>query len=203
MSRDEILRRRARFVSAALMLTTGCSREPARTDAKAVPSTEAKAVASTPEPPRPTPPVKPPADRPTFAITVSTAGEAKRAAAAASIEKIHAGIEELAGAIPIGCLLVEPTCRARFKVFATDVARLREDIYRLSPPHCPPKAADDKAVEAMLHAHRAWLGQWLDKVEDAGRAAAAAQGDAGSAWDELHAEAAKAYAHPCLSLVCP
>lgn len=203
MSREEILRRRARFVSAALMLSTGCSREPARTEVKAVPSAEAKASASPAEPPRPPPPVKPPPDRPSLAIKVSAAGEATRAAAAASIEKVHAAIEELAGAVPVGCMLTEPACRARFKVFAEDVARLRDDVYRLWRAHCPPKAADEKAVAAMLQDHQTWLGKWIDRIESAGAAAAAAQGDAGSTWDDLRADAAKAHAHPCLSIVCP
>jgi hypothetical protein len=137
---------------------------------------------------------------------VSTAGEAKRAAASARIDKIEKSLGELAGAIPAGCLLTDPVCRTRFKVFAEEVARLREEIYALHPPSCPPKLPDDKAIDHMVLAQRAWLGQWLDDVEKAGRASAEAlspQGDAGSTWDDLRADAEKAYAHPCLSFACP
>lgn len=200
--REAILRRRARFVGAALVLC-GCHRdEGAGTRANAVPSSESKSVQK-PEPPKAPPPVKAPPDRPPFTAKVSTAGEAKRAAAAAKIEAIERSLEEVGGAIPIGCDLGEPACRGRFKVFAERVAQLREQIYALHPIGCPPKLADDQAVERMVLDQRTWLGRWLDDIEKAGRASADGIADAGSAWEDLRADAAKAYAHPCLSIACP
>ncbi|MGZ3420173.1 MAG: hypothetical protein ACXWUG_14985 [Polyangiales bacterium] len=199
--RDAILRRRARFVSAALVLA-GCHPKDESVKASAVPSAESKS-AQKPQPPKAPPPVKPPPDRPAMTPTVSTTGEAKRAAAAARIEKVEKAIEELAGAIPIGCDLGDPVCRGRFKVFADEIAKLREQTHALHPPGCPPKLADDIAVDRMVLDQRAWLGRWIDDIEKAGRASADAIADSGTAWDDLKSDAEKAYAHPCLSFACP
>ena len=130
-------------------------------------------------------------------------GEAKRALAATNIERVEKAIDELAGAIPAGCDLGDPICRARFRLFTDQLAKLREDIYRLSPKGCPPKLADDIAVGQMVSNHHVWLTQWLDAIEKVGHAAASARGDAGDVWNELQSEAALAYAHPCLSFACP
>lgn len=204
MPRDEdILKRRARFISAAALLAAGCSRDQATTKPSAVPSTESKPQATASAAAKPPPPVPAPANRPSLEATVSAAGQAKRADAAARIEKVHTAIEQAAGAIPAGCPLHDPICRARFKVFADDLAKLREDVYELHAPRCPPKLADDIAVEKMLSAHQTWLYQWLEAIEKAGRDAADQHGDAGSVWEELHSEAAKAHAHPCLKFACP
>jgi hypothetical protein len=170
--------------------------------ASAVPSAESKPEKK-PEPPKAPPPVKPPPDRPALTAKVSTSGEAKRAAASARIDKVEKAIEELAGAIPVGCDLAEPGCRGRFKAFAEEVAKLREQVYALHPLGCPPKLADDIAVDRMVLDQRSWLGQWLDEVEKAGKASADAIADAGTTWEDLRADAAKSYAHPCLSISCP
>lgn len=204
MPRDEdILKRRARFISAAAILAAGCSRDQSTSKPVAVPSTESKPTASAPAETKPPPPVKAPADRPPLDPKVSTAGQAKRADAAARIEKVNAAVEQAAAAIPAGCPLHDPACRARFKVFHDDLAKLRDDVYDLHLVRCPPKTPDDKAVEDMLQAHQAWLYRWIDDIEKAGRAAADAHDDAGSVWDELHKEAAAAHPHPCLKFACP
>lgn len=204
MSREEILKRRARFVSAALILATGCTREADGNKASPLPTTEAKpSVAKPPAPPTP-PPVKPPANRPPLTAKVTVTGEAKRAEAAARIEKLYEAIEQTANAIPIGCDVAEPACKTRFKLFYDKVADLRDQTYALGPPRCPPKLADDIAVQDMVMAHRAWLFTWLDAIEKAGRESALAQsGDAGTTLDDLHHEAAMAHPHPCLKFACP
>jgi hypothetical protein len=196
--RDEILARRARFVSAALVLALGCKGD--KPNALAVPDAETKKATPAPEP-KPPPKVAPPLNRPPVTAKVSVSGEAKRAAAAAKIEAIEKSIDELAGAIPAGCGLADTICRARFKAFADQLAKIREDIYALSPPACPPKLADDIAIQKMISQQHVWLSQWLDQVEKVGREQV--RGDAGTAWQELYADAAKAYAHPCLEFACP
>jgi len=198
---DDILKRRARFISAAALLAAGCSRDRATPGPTAVPSSESKpATTANAKPP---PPVKPPADRPSLDAKVSTAGQAKRADAAARIEKVHGAIEQVANALPAGCPLHDPVCRARFKVFVGDIERLREDVHDLLVVRCPAKAPDDVALEKLLQAHQTWLYRWLDDIDRAGRAAADQHEDAGSVWEELHRDAASAYPHPCLKFACP
>jgi hypothetical protein len=196
--RDEILARRAQFVSAALMLALGCKGD--KPNAMAVPDAESKKVTPGPEP-KPPPKVAPPLNRPAVTAKVSVSGEAKRAAAAAKIEAVEKSIDELAGAIPAGCDLTDAICRARFKAFADQLAKIREGTYALSPPSCPPKLADDIAIQKMISEQHVWLSRWLDQVEKVGREQI--RGDAGSAWQDLYTEATKAYAHPCLEFACP
>jgi len=203
MPRDEdILKRRARFISAAALLAAGCSRDQATTKPTAVPSSESKPTVSVPES-KPPPPVAAPANRPSLDPKVSTAGQPKRAEAAAAIEKVNTAIEEISGAIPAGCPLHEPVCRARFKVFHDDLAKLRDDVYKLHEARCPAKLPDEIAIEKMLQDHQNWLNRWLFSIEKTARAAADVHEDAGSVWDELHNEAAKAHPHPCLKFACP
>jgi hypothetical protein len=186
-------------VSAALLLS-GCH-QPEPGKAKPVPSSEHEAETK-PEP-KPPPVVKAPPDRPAFTAKVSTTGEAKRAAAAAKIEAIERSLEELGGAIPVGCDLNEAACKGRFKVFAEKVTQLREQLAALGNFPCPPKSADESAIRRMILDQRTWLGHWLDEIEKTGRAQADAIADAGTAWEDLRADAAKAYAHPCLEFSCP
>ncbi len=204
MSREKILERRARFVSAALVVMTGCTREADGNKPGPLPTTESKATVPKPAPP-PKPPgaVPPPPDRPPLTAKVSVTGDAKRAAAAAKIEKIHEAIKQTADAIPAGCVLTDPACHTRFKLFHEKLAELREQVYELGPPRCPPKLADDIAVEAMVDAHRQWFGVWLHEIEKAGKEAALSQADAGDEWEQLHHEAAAAHPHPCLKFACP
>jgi hypothetical protein len=204
MARDEeILKRRARFISAAAILAAGCSRDQATTKPVAVPSSESKPTASSPAESKAPPAVKPPPDRPPLDPKVSTAALAKRADAAARIEKVNKAVEEAAGAIPAGCPLHDPACRARFKIFHDDLAKLRDDAYNLNLVRCPAKAPDDKAIEDMLQRHQDWLYRWIHDIEKAGRAAADVHEDAGSVWDELRGEAESAHPHPCLKFACP
>ena len=72
--------------------------------------------------------------------------------------------------VPAGCELSDPICRARFKLFHEQLAKLREQIFSLLPPGCLPKLADDIAVRAMVSHQHVWLTQWLDGIEKAGRA---------------------------------
>jgi hypothetical protein len=197
--KDRILSRRAQFVSAALLLS-GCH-QPEAGKANAVPSSEHK-VETKPEP-KPPPVVKAPPDRPAFTAKVSTGAEAKRAAAAAKIEAIDKSLEELGGAIPTGCDLNEPACKGRFKVFAEKVTQLREQLSAMTMFPCPAKNADETAIRKMIGEQYTWLTRWLDDIEKTGRAQADAIADAGTAWDDLRADAAKAYAHPCLEFSCP
>lgn len=196
--REEILKRRAQFVSAALLLAVGCNRD--KPMASAVPDAESKKVALEPSP-KPPARVEAPPNRPPLTAKVSVTGEAKRAAAAARIEKLEKAIDELSGAVPAGCELSDPICRARFRLFHEQLAKLREQIFSLLPPGCPPKLADDIAIREMVSHQHVWLTQWLEAIEKVGRATAI--GDAGTVWDELRADASRAYAHPCLSFACP
>lgn len=198
MPRDEeILKRRARFVSAALVLAGGCTRE--KEGATAVPAAES-AKAKTPDPPvTPPPKVPPPPDRPSLEAKVSAAAKTKLSDSQAQIEKIYAGTEKLAAAVPAPCALDETSCRGRFKAFADELAKLREDVYKLGPPRCPAKLPDEKAIEEMVGNHRHWLSTWLANIEKVATSAL----DAGTAWEDLRREAAMAYPHPCLKFACP
>ena len=144
-----------------------------------------------------------PADRPKLTAKVTAAGEAKRAAEAAKIEAIHKSLFDLAGAIPAGCALGDATCRAQFKTFHDTLAKIRDDLYRLSRLGCPPKLADDIAIQEMVSSHFLWLTQWAYDIEKVAHQAADAAGDAGTAFNDLRIEADRAYAHPCLSFACP
>ncbi len=198
MPRDEeILKRRARFVSAALLLAAGCTRE--KDGAAPLPPAEAKKPQPPEAPTKPPPRVEPPADRPSLTAKVSAASATKLADATAKIEKIHATIDKLASAVPAPCVLDEPTCKTRFKAFAGELAKLDDEIYKLSPPRCPAKLPDDKAIEEMVGDHRAWLSKWKHDIENVATAAL----DAGTAWEDMRREAAMAYPHPCLKFACP
>jgi hypothetical protein len=198
MPRDEeILKRRARFVSAALVLAGGCTRE--KEGASPLPAAES-AKAKTPDPPvTPPPKVQPPPDRPSLDATVSPAAKTKLTDAQAEIEKIYAGTNKLAGAVPAPCALDETSCHARFKAFADELAKLRDEVYQLGPPRCPAKLPDDKAIETMVDNHRRWLSTWLANIEKVATTAL----DAGTAWEDMRREAAMAYPHPCLKFACP
>lgn len=198
MPRDEeILRRRARFVSAALVLASGCTRN--RDGASPLPDSEAVKAAPSPPMPAPPPRVPPPPDRPALSAKVSAAGEPARDAAIKQIETLHASIEKLAGSIPAACELSETSCHARFKAFAEQIAKLDDDVYALHPPRCPAKLPDDIAVEKLRSEHRSWLDQWLRAID----VAAEQMHDAGTAWHDLRTAARAAYPHPCLKFYCP
>jgi len=141
--------------------------------------------------------VKPPPNKPPLTAKVSTDGEAKRAGAAARLEKVQGAIEELANVIPIGCVAAEPVCRKRFEVFSLELAKLRAELARTAIPHCPKSNADDLAVEQMAGSQIAWLSRWVDDVETAGRAGLV---DPGSVWDELKTAADKS--HPRVASSC-
>jgi len=200
MARDEeILKRRARFISTALVLAAGCSRE--QSQATRVPEADGKPSVATAQP-QPVGPVKPPADRPPLDAKVSTAGESKRAESIASIEKTHAAMSKLAGAVPAPCGLNHADCMAKFKTFADEWARLRDELLDFSP-RCPAKLPDDIAIDGMLSAHRAWLTKWLDAIEAAGKSAALSQSDASNEWNKLRNDAIEAHPQPCLKFYCP
>ena len=197
MARDEeILKRRARFVSAALLLAAGCTKP--KDGATAVPDSES--VKQVPEPPvTPPPKVKAPPDRPTLDVKVTPAAEKRRDDALAAIDKVHRAVDKLAGEVPAACVLSESSCKARFEAFANRLMQLRDDAYALSPLHCPPKLADDKAIEGLLGNHGGWLSRWLSEIEKvAGETA-----DAGAAWEDIRSSAAAAHPHPCLKFHCP
>lgn len=145
----------------------------------------------------PPPAVKPPANRPTLEAKVGVDGEARRAAAAAKIDKVYASIEELANAMPAGCNGSDPGCRKRFEVFGLELAKLRAATALTEVPRCPKSSADDLAVAQMTKAQVAWLSSWIDEVEKVGRGGLV---DPGSVWDELGKAADKA--HPRIAPSC-
>lgn len=192
-ARDRILERRARFVSTALVLAAGCSRE--QTPATRAPEKDVVPAVTA----QPASSVKPPKDRPPLEAKVSDGGVEHRDQAVARIEKTHAAVSKLASSVPPPCPLEHADCKAKFAAFADEWARLEDDLLSFLP-RCPAKTPDDKAVEAMLTAHRNWLGEWLKAIDEAGRIAA---GDAGTAWNELREKAIDAHPQPCLKYYCP
>ncbi len=196
MSREEILKRRARFVSAALLLATGCTR--AKDGASALPDTEA--VKPVPPPPSTAPPakVRPGEPRPILDAKVSAAGEPKLKVAKDEIEKSFAAIDKLAGSVPVACELGEKSCKERFRAFADEAARIRDDLIGMHM-RCPPKAPDDKAIENLREEHRQFMLRWLIAIEKV----AGETSDAGAEWEKLKHEAAEAHPQPCLKFACP
>lgn len=197
-TRDRILERRAKFITTALVFAAGCSREQG-VGATKVPDGEGKPKSSL-APAQPSGPVKPPPGRPALEATVSEAGVTHRSEAVARIERTYEATAKLAAAVPAVCPLGHAECKARFEVFANEWARLRDDL-RGFFGRCAAKTPDDKAVEAMLRAHHAWLQQWLGAIEVAGRSAV--EGDAGAEWEDLLRKAQDAHPQPCLKYYCP
>lgn len=195
MSREAILKRRARFVSAALLIATGCTR--AKDGATPVPDSEA--VKPVPEPPTASPAkVKPMDERPSMTVKVSAASEAKLKATQDEIEKLVAAVDKLASSVPAPCVLTETSCRARFAKFADDVAKQKSELIELAP-RCPPKLPDDKAIEEMFQRHRDWLMRWIFAINKAAGQAA----DAGAEWEKIRDDADAAHPQPCLKFACP
>jgi hypothetical protein len=112
---------------------------------------------------------------------------------------VYTEVERLAGSIPAPCVVGETSCLARFAKFADELQVAIDNNGDLSPPRCPPKLADDIAIEAMLAAHRAWMADWLKSIQ----AVAGTTADAGAAWDDLRADAAASHPQPCLKFACP
>lgn len=203
-ARDRILERRAKFISTALVLAAGCSREQGASKvpgAEVRPAPAASAPAdATPSVAAPGGPVRPPPGRPSLEVSVSAAGAPDKTAALARIDEVYRKVEALAGAVPAACPLGHAECKARFEKFADDLAVTRASMQRFIPP-CPAKKADDKAIEALMTAHDRWFHQWLAAIEAAGRAAVA--DDAGTAWADLMRKADEAHPEPCLKYYCP
>lgn len=201
MRDDEILRRRARFVTAAL-LVAGCSKNEGRSPIEPTPSSEKAAI---PAPSAPSPPpvakVAPPPDRPSRTATVSTAAAPRRDAVVAHADKIHATIDALAGAVPAACKASDAACVAAWKDFFGRLETVRD--MNFVAPSCPPKGADEVAIQELRNAHAAWHHHWLaeiDKVVSAVLKKAGTDADVLSAlWDD----ARSAHARPCLSIACP
>lgn len=192
-ARDRILERRARFISTALVLAAGCSREQAQ--ATRAPEKDVQPTVSA----QPASAVKPPKDRPPLDATVSDAGVVHREEARRQIDATYTAVEKLASSVPAPCPLEHADCKAKFAAFADEWARLEDELHAFLP-RCPAKTPDDKAVEAMLTAHRNWLQEWLKAIDEAGRVAA---GDAGTAWSDLREKAIEAHPQPCLKYYCP
>jgi hypothetical protein len=195
MSREEILKRRARFVSAALLIATGCTR--AKEGAAPLPDSEA--VKPMPEPPTAKPAkVKPMDERPSLDAKVSAAGEAKLKSKKDEIAKHYAVVDKLASEVPAPCVLTEKSCKERFQKFADEVAQEKFDLIHLAP-RCPAKVPDDKAIEDMFERHRDWLMRWIFAINKA----AGESADAGAEWEKIRDDAEAAHPQPCLKFACP
>lgn len=195
MSREAILKRRARFVSAALLIATGCTRP----KDGATPLPDSEAHKPVPEPPV-TPPakVKPMDERPSLAVKVSPAGEAKLKATKDEIEALFVAVDKLAGSVPAPCVLTEKSCKERFAKFADEVAKQKSELIELAP-RCPAKLPDDKAIEEMFQKHRDWLMRWIFAINKA----AGESADAGAEWEKIRDDAEAAHPQPCLKFACP
>ena len=197
-TRDRILERRAKFISTALVLAAGCSREQGNgasklPEAESKPATSVTAVQAAG-------PVKPPPDRPSVDPKVSAAGVTRRTQMVEFIEKVHAATAKLASSVPAPCAFGHEECKARFVVFTDEWARIKDEL-RGFYPRCPAKLPDDVAIDKMLSEHHRWLTKWLAAIELAGRSAI--QGDSGTEWDDLLQKAADAHPQPCLKYYCP
>lgn len=198
-TRDRILERRAKFISTALVLAAGCSRE--QTIATKVPDGEgAKPTPGAIAPVKPGP-VAPPKDKPSFEIHVTSAAAERRDLLVKHLEKLHEDVAKLAGSLPAACPMDDAECKARFQAVASEITRIQEEGIQHLFPRCPAKTADDKAIEKAIDEHAAWLRSWLAAIDKAVRGAL--QGDAGAEWDALLGSAAAAHPQPCLKYYCP
>ncbi len=202
MRDDEILRRRARFVSAAL-LVAGCSKDEGRATITSTPSAE-KATSSASSAPAPAPAAKvaPPPDRPARKATVSAAAEKQKEAVLAQIDKIHAALDALGTSVPVACATSDPKCVAAWKDYFARLEGTRDS--NVVMPACPPKGADATALDALRRAHAAWHELWLLDIDAATlaalkRATESDQKTLGLLWGD----ARSAHARPCLSIACP
>lgn len=198
MARDRILERRARFISTAMLLAAGCSRE--QSSPTKLPDTEVKATdASTPPPAVKPASVKPPPDRPSLDAKVSDAGVTRRDGALEMINKAYGATEKLASSVPAPCTLDHPECKEKLAKFLDEWARIEDELHGFYP-RCPAKLPDDIAVDKMLSAHAAWLREWLTSIENAAKSTV---GDAGTDWEKLRNDAINAHPQPCLKYYCP
>ncbi|MBL8717210.1 MAG: hypothetical protein JNL79_14585 [Myxococcales bacterium] len=204
MRDDEILRRRARFVSAAL-LVAGCARSEGRTTIEPLGSTEKATGPSTPpssvpaSPPH-APKVAAPPDRPARTATVSATAAARRDAIVAHVDKIHRAIDELAAQIPALCKASDPACVAAWKDYFARLETTRD--LNFVAPHCPPKGADELELGRLRDVHAAWHDRWLASIDKAVAKVLAESAD-GKVFGDLWGDARSAHARPCLSIACP
>lgn len=202
MRDDEILRRRARFVGAAL-LVAGCSKDESRVAITPTPSAE-KATTSAPSasaPPRVIKVAAPP-DRPPRKATVSAAAEKQKDAELARIDKVYSAVDGLAGSIPTVCATSDPKCVAAWKDYFGRLEDARDANYLM--PSCPPKGADAIALDELQRAHAAWHGLWLQHIDEAVVATLEkAEASGHKTLLLLWGDARNAHARPCLSIACP
>lgn len=201
MRDEEILRRRARFVTAAL-LVAGCSKNEGRSTIEPTPSSE-KATPSASTAPTPTPLAKvpPPPDRPSRTATVSATAAPRRDAIVAHADKIHAAVDALAASIPAACKASDAKCVAAWKEFFGRLETARD--MNFVAPSCPPKGADEIALDELRNAHAAWHHRWLADIDKAAAAALEKGGPDAKGLSALWDDARNAHARPCLSIACP
>lgn len=202
MRDDEVLRRRARFVTAAL-LVAGCSKNEGRGTIEPTPTSENAPSASAPTPaPEPkVAKVPAPPDRPSRTATVSAAAAPRRDAVVAHADKIHAAVDALAGSIPAACKASDPKCAALWKDFFGRLETAR-DMNSVAPS-CPPKGADEIALAELRNAHATWHHRWLADIDKAVTAALKKGGPDADGLSALWDDARNAHAQPCLSIACP
>jgi len=203
MAADErILRRRAQFVGAAL-LVAGCTERRAH-EVSPLPSAEQKPVSSVPPPAAPEP-VLPETPRPPRTAKVSNDAGADLASALSRIEAMFARVDAASRMIPAGCDLGDTACRARWKAVAEKLAQIEDAFWGFHGSWCPPKTSDAKAIDALIADHQVWLRTWFDRIR---RTAVDtlekhSGADGGSVFQEMFLEEARKNPHPCLSIACP
>ena len=117
------------------------------------------------------------------------------------MKKLYALQEQMEGALPDDCSVLEPKCDARWKQVATLQAKMRK--VRMFMHHCPGSSADAKRFAAFETAHREYFDARQAKVDGRIQAAVTSVGKGGDErWAKHLQDARKANPSPCLRFAC-
>ncbi len=199
-TRERILLRRARFVTAALSGLTACSKvsEAPRADPSTKPLPPVSASPSA------QPEAELPADLPPLATPsgVSEMAKEQYERLAKQVRSVHEHLARAANAIP-SCKLDEEECKKAFRAVADHLVVAEQTIDELGP-RCPGSSKEAKAVDARVDEHLEYARERLQKIRKRVTTALDAQGtDAGSTWEEIVQASVQAHPQPCLKFACP
>jgi len=202
-TREGILLRRARFVTAALAGLAGCNptrtSEPAKADpsARPIPSVSATASASAvheDDLPEGLPPLETPAG-------VSAAAKEQYERLDKKVRAVHVELAKAANLLP-SCAIADEACKKTYREVADHLVTAKQEIDELGP-RCAGESKDAKAVDVRVEEHRKFAKARLEKIKNRVMASIDAQGaPAKKAWDDVFAASEDAHPQACLKFAC-
>lgn len=201
--RQQILQRRARLLSSALVALAGCGRQGAE---PAVPQGEPVVVPSATSPAPATappasatgkgaatlPPLAPPTASPEPPSYPGKAGELA-AGYAQQIKLLDARLAKLEDEYRGTC---RGDCAELLRTAAAELQRIDQEVYRVGNPLCPPSSPDNLAVVEWAHQHGEHLRRRVARL-DAAMAELARRTGQEATWQAARVPAV--VAHVCLS----